>query len=52
MKAIEDQGERQIKALEEHGKHLVESNELIRNVYRLITKKKNLKALLMKEWKK
>ena len=28
---IEDQGEKQIKAIEEHGKQLVESNELIKN---------------------
>ena len=30
-KAIEDQGEKQIKAFDEHGKQLVESNECIKN---------------------
>ena len=30
-KAIEDQGEKQIKAFVEHGKQLVESNECIKN---------------------
>ena len=30
-KAIEDQGEKQIKAFDEHGKQLVESNEFIKN---------------------
>ena len=28
---LEDQGEKQIKPIEEHGKQLVESNELIKN---------------------
>ena len=30
-KMLEDQGGKQIKATEEHGKQLVESNELIKN---------------------
>ena len=30
-KTIEDQGKKQIRAIEEHGKQLIESNELIKN---------------------
>ena len=34
-KTIEDQREKQIKAIEEHGKQLVESNELIKNGFHI-----------------
>ena len=32
---IEDQGKKQIKVIEDHGKQLVESNELIRNDFNI-----------------
>ena len=32
---IEDQGKKQIKVIEGHGKQLVESNELIRNDFNI-----------------
>ena len=34
-KTIENQGEKQIKELEEHGKQLIESNELIKNDFNI-----------------
>ena len=50
IKIIEDQGEKQKKALEKHGKQLVESNELVKRI--LISTKiayhlKNKKIYLM-----
>ena len=45
MKTIKEQGEKQIKALEEHGKKLVKSNDEKESLT-------NSKNLLMKEWKK
>ena len=49
IKTIDDQSGKQIKALQEHGKQLAESNEFIKNTYHLITKKKYSKNLLKKE---
>ena len=50
IKTIEDQGEKQVKALEEHGKQLFKSNDEQESLTQ--NKKKFLKNLLMKEWKK
>ena len=51
IKTIEDQGEKQIKSLEEHGKHLVKYTDKKR-LSHIQNKKKFLKNLLIKEWKK
>ena len=55
IKIIEDQGEKQKKALEKHGKQLVESNELVKRIlistkiaYHLKNKKRYLMNLLNK----
>ena len=55
IKIIEDQGEKQKKALEKHGKQLVESNELVKMIlistkiaYHLKNKKRYLMNLLNK----
>ena len=54
-KAIEDQVEKQIKAIEEHGKQLVESNALVKKIMivkkitkDIFSKKKFLMNLLLK----
>ena len=49
IKIIEDQGEKQKKALEEHGKQLVDPNEIVKRIYHLIIKKYS-RILLKKEW--
>ena len=51
MKTIEEQVEKQIKALEEHGKQLVKSSDE-KGLQLIQNKKKLLKNLLIKEWKK
>ena len=35
-RAIEDQGEKQIKVTEEHGKELVESNALVKRIIKIV----------------
>ena len=53
IKTAENQGEKQIKAIEEHGKQLAESNAFIKNMNMYIQKKKKyLINLLVKGMKK
>ena len=51
IKTIEDQGEKQIKALAEHGKQLVKHSHK-KSLKYIEKKKKFLKNLLEIEWKK
>ena len=41
MEIIEDQGKKQIKAIEDHGKQLVKSNELIKNYFNIDREEKS-----------
>ena len=50
IKINENQGEKKIKAIKEHGKQLVKSNAFVKNVYHLASKNKESISLLRKEW--
>ena len=41
MEIIEDQGKKQIKAIEDHGKQLVKSNEFIKNYFNIDREEKS-----------
>ena len=41
MEIIEDQGKKQIKAIEDHGKQLVKSNKLIKNYFNIDREEKS-----------
>ena len=51
-KSLQDKGEKQIKALEEHGKQIVKSSDEKESLTILNQKKKFLKYFLMKGWVK